>query len=395
MEKSQSPSLLILELDRALESSLAAGHPWIYRDRLPPRFSAESGRWVRVRAGRFVGYALWDARSPIALRIFSERGVPDEHWVGERVRAAWELREPLRAQGITAYRWIYGESDGLPGLVVDLYAGFAVVVLYAESLDAILPWVVSGLRATTNLEGIVRRRLDAPEAERLELVWGRWPPSELVVEEHGVKLPVDLRASQKTGLYLDQRDNRRRIADFAAGRRVLNLFSYTGGFSVHAALRGAAHVTSVDGAAPAIAAAIETFRLNGVDPEQHTFVVADVFEWLERAARQNERFDLVISDPPSFARSKEQLSAAKKAYLRLMTLGLRVTRPGGFYVGASCTAQLDLEAFRELLAEAARRACVRLQIVHEAGQPLDHPVMAGHREGRYLKLCIGRVLKLV
>ena len=261
------------------------------------------------------------------------------------------------------------------------------MLTYAQGLDALVPWVVEALASTTELSGIVQRK-----PAGLEVLAGRAPPRDLVVEEHGVRLRADLHSGQKTGLFLDHRDNRRFVASLAEGREVLNLFAYTGAFSLHAALGGAKSVTSVDAAGAALDAARDNFALNGVDPDLHELAESDAFEFLERANSAARRFDLVICDPPSFAKNKQQLPRALKAYTRLNAMGLRVTRPGGFYCAASCTAQVGHDAFVDSLAESARQAKRRLQIVHDAGHAIDHPVMAAHPEGRYLKFSATRVL---
>lgn len=380
-------------LPDALKRSLAAGHPWVYRDHVPKSFQARAGTWVRIAAGNWSGFALWDPDSALALRVFSERQVPDAGWVLERVQRAFALRAPLRERRTSAYRWLFGEGDGLPGITVDLYGAFAVIVTYSRALDGLLPWVVQALERTVPLHGIVRK-LGSESSERLELLSGRLPPRELIVEEHGVRLQVNLFEGQKTGLFLDHRENRQRIRQLGASGDVLNLFSYTGGFSLNAALAGAKRVTSVDIAEGAIDAATRNFQLNGVDPADHEFVAADVFEFLERANSQARRFEVVICDPPSFAKTKEHLPQASKAYTRLNAMALRVTAPFGWFAGASCTSQVSPELFKELLADSARQAKRRLQIVEEAGQPLDHPVFAQHREGRYLKFVLARVLPI-
>lgn len=382
-----------IELPRFLEAALASGHPWVYRDHVPRGFSAEPGSVVRVRAGACTAFAVWDASSQIALRIYSTREPPSATWVAARVREAWELRAPLRSQRTTAYRWIFGEGDGLPGITVDLYGRFAMMVVYADGLGQIASWVADALRETTELSGVVRRGREGEE--RIEVVWGRLPPTELLIEEHGVRMRADLAVGQKTGLFLDHRENRRFVGEVAAGKRVLNLFAYTGAFSLHAALGGATHVTSVDVAEQAMVAAQENFRLNGLDADAHDFVVKDVFEFLDQARRRALTWDLVISDPPSFARQKQQQKQALRAYVKLNSMGLRVTAPGGLYAAASCTSQVGPEAFRQTLADAAARARRRFQIIHDAGQPADHPVFAQHLEGRYLKFVVGRVLDLV
>lgn len=381
-----------IELPRFLEAALSAGHPWVYRDHVPREFRASSGTVVRISAGAFTGYALWDAESQIALRVYSTREAPSAAWVAERVRQAWELRAMVRGSDTDAFRWVFGEGDGLPGIVVDLYGKWAVIALYADGLERIAEWVAEALRATTELAGLVRRGRGA--GSRLEVVWGRKPPSDLVVAEHGVRMTADLELGQKTGLFLDHRENRLFVGSIAAGRRVLNLFSYTGAFSLYAARAGATHVTSVDVAAGAMDAARDNFRLNGLDADAHDFVVADVFEHLEQARRSKATWDLVISDPPSFARSKQHQKQALRAYAKLNALAMQVTTGDGLLAAASCTSQVSPDAFRQTLAEAATLARRRFQIIHEAGQPVDHPVLAQHLEGRYLKFVVGRVLPL-
>ncbi len=383
-----------LDLPHFLKPSLAAGHPWVYRDHIPKGFRAPTGAWVQAKAGNWTGYALWDATSPLALRVFSQRQRPDAAWVAARVRSAWALRGMIReGQQTTAYRWIFGEGDNLPGLTVDLYGPFAVIATYSDSLETILPWVVESLRGTAPLQGIVRRRRGSSDEEmgKIEGLWGRMPPRDLIIEEHGLRFRANLYEGQKTGLFLDHRENRRYLEGLAAGRRVLNLFSYSGAFSLYAARGGATRTTSVDIAPGAAADARENFALNGLDPDEHEFIVADVFDYLERLRVGKERFDLVICDPPSFARTKEHLPQALKAYARLNAMAMRVTEPGGMLASASCTSQVSGDAFRQVLADAARQAGRRFQILHDAGQPPDHPVMAHHLEGRYLKFLLGRV----
>lgn len=384
-----------LELPGQLKRGLQAGHPWVYRDHVPRGFQAPSGTWVKVRAGGYSAFALWDESSKIALRIFSERVVPDADWVRERVAAALALRRGLLDEQTSAYRLLYGEGDGVPGLTVDVYGAFAVIVTYADSLDALVPWVVRALVELVKLHGVVRRaRVRDGEPPRLEVLHGRLPPRDLIVAEHGLRMQVDLFAGQKTGLFLDHRANRRFLGDLCAGKRVLNLFSYTGAFSLYAARAGASSVTSVDLSQPAARAARVNFELNGLDPEQHEFLAEDVFEFLERTRQAGRVFDVVICDPPSFANSRDQQKNALRAYVSVNSLGLRVLAVGGVYAAASCTAQVSSDAFRGVLAEAAVNAKRRLQIFHDAGHAVDHPIFAGHPEGRYLKFMVARALPL-
>jgi 23S rRNA (cytosine1962-C5)-methyltransferase len=379
-----------LELADTLSRRLAQGHPWVYRNQVRGAPDLPSGTWVQVRSGGFSAYGLWDAHSPIAVRIYARHDVPDAAWVAGRVAEAWAGRTPVRAGATTAYRWLYGEGDGLPGIVVDLYATYAVIRTYVESVEGLVPWVADALHAHARLNGILLRRPGgAPEP-----LWGRPPATDLVVEEHGLLFHADLVAGQKTGLYFDHRENRRFLAPWCAGHRVLDCFSYTGAFALYAARGGAAHLTLCDRAEAAISRARDNFRLNGLDPGAHTFLVDDGFALLPRLARDGQPFDAVILDPPSLAHDRAARRAAERAYVRLNRDAIRCIAPGGLLASASCTSQVSPPAFRDALAEAARQAGRRLLLVHEAGQPVDHPVAAHFPEGRYLKFALARVLAL-
>ena len=384
-----------LELPAQLKRGLQAGHPWVYRDHVPRGFQAASGTWVKIRAGGYAAFALWDETSRIALRLFSERQVPDAAWVRERLELALALRRSLLDEKTSAYRLLYGEGDGIPGLTVDVYGSFAVIVSYADSLEVVVPWIVRALTELLKLHGIVRRaRVRDGEAPRLEVLHGRLPPRDLIVAEHGLRMQVDLFLGQKTGLFLDHRDNRLFMANLCVGKRVLNLFSYTGAFSLYAARAGATSVTSVDMSQPAARAARANFELNGLDPEQHEFLSEDVFEFLERTRQSKKTYDVVICDPPSFANSREQLKNALRAYVSVNSAGLRVLEMSGIYAAASCTSQVSSDAFRGVLAEAAVNAKRRFQIFHDAAHAADHPISVGHPEGRYLKFIVGRALPI-
>ncbi len=378
-----------------LEARLDAGHPWIYRDHVPPRFSAKAGDFVHVQCGRFDAWALWDQDSPIALRVFSRQKPPDAAWVKARVDEAWALRRQLMPPNTDAFRLLFGEGDGLPGVVVDVYAGFAIIVSYSPALGEVVAWVADALSARAEIQGVcervTRRKERASELRRLS---GEPPPEVVMIEEHGLRYEVDFEAGQKTGLFLDHRENRQYLRGLAAGKSVLNLFAYTGAFSVSCAAGGASQVTSVDIAAPAIEAAARNVLHNALPPSVHQGVAQDVFEFLEAAARAGRRWDIVIGDPPSFASSRAELFGALRAYKKLHAASLSVLTPGGLYAGASCTAQVSPDAFRQTLAEGAARVRQRLTVVHEVAHAADHPYAAGHLEGRYLKFVLCRSLPL-
>lgn len=375
-------SLATLQLPDHLEHAVAALHPWVYRDHLPSH-RLQGGEWVRIVAGRASAVGLYDARSPIAVRVFGHK----EPIIAEVVQQAIQWRTGLFDADTTAYRLISGECDFLPGITVDLYGRYAVVQTYADSVEVLLPQVIKALSRQLKLRGIVRRS----EGE-LDALWGELPPPELTIQENGLRLIANLYSGQKTGLFLDHRDNRQTVGRFTSGKTVLNLFAYTGAFSLYAARGGAERVTSVDIAPAAMEDAARNFALNGLDPEQHEFIAADCFALLEQYVQEGRRFDVVILDPPSLARAKQNRHAAARAYRKLNALALQCVEQGGLLATASCTSQISPENFRQIIAEAATEEGLCYQVVQESGQAPDHPVPAHFPEGRYLKFLLGRVL---
>jgi 23S rRNA (cytosine1962-C5)-methyltransferase len=392
--------------------ALRRGHPWLYRDavvlgrqgrdrRGPPPREPESGAVVELADDEgTIGLALWDASSPIAARMLARGGRVDDALLLGRIDAALARRDLLVGGDTTALRWVHGEGDRLPGLVLDRYGPVAVLRTDGEVWAQRLPRLVSELWARLVPRGVttlgLRREADA-EGSKLEVLRGVEPPEPLWVTENGVELEVSVRFGQKTGAFLDQRDNRARVRSLTQalartlGRppRVLNLYSYTGGFSVAAALGGAGEVTSVDVAPAALAAAGRIFRRNGLDPASHRFVTADCHAFVERAAARGERWDLVVSDPPSFAPSERAKPGALRAYRRLHAGCARVVAEGGVYCAASCSSHVsELEFAATLDDETLSRGDLSLTALH--GPPPDHPTLAAWPEGRYLKFAVLR-----
>jgi 23S rRNA (cytosine1962-C5)-methyltransferase len=383
-----------LRLTRTAAAAVRRGHPWVYREGLarpPERLDTGASVELADDAGAFLARGLYDAASPIAVRVFDHAPGPalDAAALGARVLRAVARRDGRFGEDTTAYRLCNGEGDRVPGLVIDRYADVAVLRLDTDAWRPHLAGVAAALSAPLAARGVTAIGLRVGgDGKKLDALAGRTPPDRVLVREHGMAMEVDLAHGQKTGAFLDQRENRARVRALSAGRRrALNLFSYTGGFSIAAALGGAAHVTSVDIAAAAHATAQRTFRANGVDPGAHAFVSADAFAFLEQARARGDRFDLVVSDPPSFAPSERARARALGAYRKLHAAAAAVLAEGGVLCAASCSSHVTAEDFAGTLDDAAvGRGDLRLCELF--GQPEDHPTLPAWPEGRYLKLAI-------
>jgi 23S rRNA (cytosine1962-C5)-methyltransferase len=380
-----------------------AGHPWIYDGSVTSTsHDAPPGALAVVfdDKRRFAAIGLWDPTSPLRLRVL-HAGDPttiDEVFWAERLERANTIRRPLLDDpGTTAFRWVNGESDGLPGLIVDRYGDTAVVKVYSSAwlphLPTLVPLVADGLhRVVLRLSRTVADGATHGLADGQALV-GAVPDGPVEFREHGLTFAADVVHGQKTGHFLDQRDNRRLLGSLSADQDVLDVFSCTGGFTVHAAAGGARSVHTVDLSAPAIDTAVANMARNRHVPEvlacDHTTEVGDAFRVLERHAAADRRWDVVVIDPPSFAPRQETVGRALKAYARLTELGLAVTRRGGLLVQSSCSSRIDADTFHRQLRDVARRAGHGLEEVARTAHPLDHP--ATFAEARYLKTAFVRV----
>ena len=374
---------------KPLRERIAAGHPWVFDRALEPTSGVAAGDVVALVDDRGpLATALADPASPIRARVLDldPEARCDGAWARERAAhaSARRTRDPLLA-GCTGRRLVHGEGDACPGLVIDAYADTAVVVYdgpaAARFWSARLPDVLAGLEAGGAAIAHVWVRGDRKDRGIGEAARGA-PPAEIAIAEDEARFGVDVRAGQKTGFFLDQRENRRAVRRHAAGAAVLNVFCYTGGFSLHAALGGATRVTSVDVAAPAIAAIARNLELSALPAAIHERVAIDAFVYFEQAIARGDRWDLVIVDPPSFAPSEKARPAALKSYARLIDAALAVTRTGGRLALASCSSHVT-EA--DLLALCARPD---LRLRASAGAASDHPVLPAFGEGRYLKFLL-------
>ena len=389
------------------------GHPWIFRSAVGQISSRQGGhagdaRIVTIVAetGDAIGCGVYDPDSPIALRVWGVGADTrlDAAVFSERLVRALALRKELFADGTTtAYRVLNGEGDRTPGFVIDRYGDVAVIRIDGEAARAVSPILLADVERIlrdagihTLLERTSKRTSDrdtqAPDTKSITVRFGTEPTS-VRVSEHGVPFLVDVMRGQKTGAFLDQRENRRRVGELVARRlraglgvRVLNLFSYTGGFSQRAALAGGI-VTSVDVAAKAHGTAQESFKLAGIPIGPHSFVTADAFAWLAEQKKKGHHWDVVISDPPSFAPSERAKPNAISAYRALHRACVEVLAPGGTFVAASCSSHVSAEDFLTTLDDIALGRS-DLRLVELFGPPPDHPTLPSFPEGRYLKLAV-------
>lgn len=398
-----------LELQKDLARHLRSGHPWVYGraiDRGPS--SLQAGDVVDVtEKGKFVARGYYDPLSAVRVRILTRD--PAEAigpiFFRRRIAKALALRRAyVLSEDTDCARLVHGEGDGLPGVVVDVYGKFAVLKLYSAGL---VPWraaIVDALRGEIGLDGIYGRdeeqrtsdeddalEDDGSDAAKGQVIWGKEPPDPIVVREHGMAVAVDVRQGQKTGYFLDQRENRLSLRRFARGRgRALNCFSYSGGFSVSAALGGAREVTSVDRDGKAVQLARKNFELNGFDPEKHRFVESDVLDFLAECRDEKMRYDLIVLDPPAYAKTQKAVPAAIDGYASLHRAALGALSPGGILATASCSARVTAEEFYGAIREAAAKTHADLQLLEERRQPPDHPALLSFPEGRYLKFFVLR-----
>ena len=384
------------------EQSFLNGHLWIFSGALQqPPYWIEPGGLVDVKSatGQFVARGYYNPRTDIAIRILThdiEEAI-DGEFLRRRIRSALELRQIFDPVQTNAYRLVHSEGDGLPGLVVDRFADILVAQIHTAGMERLLPLLIDALMSETRTHGLLlrndsqSRRREGLEVEEAAVAAGE-VPAQVAVRENGVQFLIDPWQGQKTGFFLDQRDKREAMRKYVRGKRVLNCFSYTGGFSVYAAVTSdETHVTSVDASAPAIELARQHFSLNGLDPDKHTFLIADVFEYLEKAQREGEQFDVVILDPPAFAKTQGARTQAVKAYRRLNMLGMHVLRPGGILLTCSCSGVVGLDDFLGVLAQVTHRLHRPVQLLEVYTHSVDHPISLGMPETTYLKAVFCRI----
>ena len=374
---------------------LRAGHPWVFSNEVGQiEEVVEEGDAVEVftAGGEFLGTAYYNPRSLIAARLLSRRqeSIDTAQFFDQRISAALHYREKFYP-GEAALRIVHGEGDALPGLVVDRYGDILSVQFLTLGMERRREQVLAALEEIFRPRAVVARN-DAGVREleglprQVEVLRGELP-DRTVITEHGLSFRVDILGGQKTGQFLDQKENHLTLKNRVDGGRVLDLFCYSGSWALHAAHFGAREVVGVDISAGAVALAEENVRLNGRQGSC-SFIRADAFELLRTLSREEERFGAVILDPPAFVKSRKKLPEAIKGYLTINRRAMELVEPGGWMVSCSCSHHLDRETFLGLLRKAAQQSRCTVHLVEMRGQAFDHPVLLACPETEYLKCAV-------
>jgi len=389
-------------LKKGKEKAVLHRHPWVFSGAVERvNGKPQNGDIVRLldAKGNFMAYGFYNDQSRVALRLleWDESVEVNEHWFREQVAVAVASRSSLLGDGLTnTCRLIFSESDYLPGLIVDKYAGHLAVQVLTSGIEKVLPVIINELQRLLSPESIFDKS-DASSRghegmETLNVaIAGSHPPDRVEVIENGIRYNINIAEGQKSGFYCDQRDNRKILASYAKGKKVLDCFCYTGGFTLNCLQNGAASVTAVDSSVLALDTLKENVLLNKLDPAKVTAIPSDVNKQLRKFREEGELFDIVILDPPKYAPSRSALGKASRAYKDLNRLGMSLLNRGGLLATFSCSGAMNMETFKQVLAWAALDAGKQVQFIYQFCQPEDHPVRASFPEGEYLKGLLCRV----
>jgi 23S rRNA (cytosine1962-C5)-methyltransferase len=392
-----------IALRRGSDRLVLDGHPWIYSGAIDHSSGGMApGDIVDVVnfKGRFIGRGYYNKRSNIAARILTrDAGCPiDARFFAAAIERAHKIRLLHPAlRDTNAYRIVHGESDGLPGLIVDSYDGFLVVQLHTTGIDRCRAAIVEALNEVVEPHGIYERsdvgtrRADGLNDRPTGSLSGEAPPDIVEFQENGVTLLVDIRRGQKTGFFLDQRDNRLLVQRLARDRSVLDCFAYTGGFSAHALKGGARRVLGLDIVPDVARFGMGNLRGNVGESSRFGYAVTDVFKFLDDMTGRGPKFDMVVLDPPSLLRKNRDIKHATGVYIKLNRNALKLVRSGGLFVTASCSTRVSSDDFLQVVRKAASGAKVQLRILSFNLQPPDHPVDPAFPEGQYLKCIVAAV----
>ncbi|ASU32401.1 class I SAM-dependent rRNA methyltransferase [Mucilaginibacter xinganensis] len=389
-------------LKKGKEKAVLHRHPWVFSGAIENvKGKPANGDVVKLidAKGAFMAYGFYNDRSRVALRLleWDETVEINEQWFRGKVADAVAGRGDILLDGVTnTCRLIFSESDYLPGLIVDKYAGHLAVQVLTSGIEKMMPCIIDELQRLLNPESIFdksdasSRNHEGLETQNIVLA-GNHPPERVEVIENGIRYNINIAEGQKSGFYCDQRDNRKIVASYASGKKVLDCFSYTGGFTLNSLKSGAASVTSVDSSVLAIDTLKENVLLNNFDTGKVTTIASDVNKQLRKFREDGELFDIVVLDPPKYAPSRSALDKASRAYKDLNRLGMLLLNKGGLLATYSCSGAMNMETFKQVLAWAALDAGKQVQFINQFCQPEDHPVRSSFPEGEYLKGLLCRV----
>jgi len=390
--------LLRIILKKGREVPVFRGHPWIFSGAVDgiegngePVGIADVFDWQKHSIAR----GLLSPKSQIRVRVLTwKKEEIDGDFFSRRLSVALSIRERVLSEVTNAYRIVNGEGDLLPGLIVDRYNEFIVCQFFIAGLDAFKPLIVDSLSRLLTVKGIFEKsdgrvRDEEGIAPSVGMLAGEPPPELIPIEENGYKFVVDVRHGQKTGFFLDQRDNRSFLREIARGQRILDCFSYSGAFSIHALGAGAREVVALDSSRPALELAERNLALNGFASATSELLKGDAFSYLKEC---DTSFDIIVLDPPSLAHKRGDVDAATGGYKFLNLHALRHVKPGGLLCTFSCSQHISVDLFQKVVFGAAVDAGSKVSVVKRLGHSLDHPVSLHHPEGEYLKGLVLRVL---
>ena len=377
-------------------------HPWVFSGAIDQvKGSPENGDIVMVTDNNndFLAYGFFNDKSRVAVRLleWNMETEINESWWRKKIATAVKYREHLYTENTNTYRLIFSEADFIPGLIVDRYADFLSVQILTSGVERIKHIILDELQKLLDLKGIFDRSDASARAhEGLEassggILSGLEPPEFVTVKENGIFYHVNIVEGQKSGFYCDQRDNRKLVAEHSKGKKVLDCFSYTGGFSLNAFRAGASEVVSVDSSALALETLKRNVEINSFNNIPHRLIQSDVNKQLRAFREAGEKFNLIILDPPKYAPTRSALTKASRAYKDLNRLALLLLEEGGLLATFSCSGAVDMSMFKQILAWAALDAGKEVQFIEQFAQPADHPVRSSFPEGEYLKGLLCRV----
>jgi len=390
-----TPKHLAIKLNAKGEQFVMQGHPWVFSDNIIKiNENAKSGDLAIIfgkNKNKVIGLGLYDGNSPIRIKMLHSGNTAatiNSEFFNTKIKEAFTKREALLQTNTNSYRLLFGENDGFPGLIADVYDHVLVVKIYSEIWIPYLETILKSLQTVSNVETIVirlSRSLEQSQLHKLqngEVVYGVLENEVVTFVEHGINFSANVIKGHKTGYFLDHRANRKQVGEWSAGKTVLDVFSYAGGFSVHSLAKGAKEVTSLDISKQALEIAILNGKLNTYSGT-HKTIADDAFVAMKQMIKEKKTFDVVVIDPPSFAKQQSEIELAKKKYMQLAQLGVKLTAKKGLLVLASCSSRILAQSFFNINTQVLNNSSRKFQCILKTQHDSDHPI--GFPEGAYLK----------